>query len=94
MTHIVVFWVTSSHEVTNSENGLQRPAAFNLISDLDFLAPFTYKKTPHMTYIVVLWLTSILTSIDEVKNSKIDLQRPIPFSLASYLDFSAPFTYK
>ena len=48
------------------------PGPFSLTLDLDFSAPFTYKKTPHMTYIVVFWLTSILTSIHEVKNSKID----------------------
>ena len=76
MTHIVVFWVTFNHKVTNSENGLQRSTAFNLTSDLYVLVPFTYKKTPHTTYIVVFWLTAILTSIDEVKKSKIDLQRP------------------
>ena len=43
-----------------------------------------------MTDIVVFRLTSI----DEVKNSKIDLQRPTPFNLTSFFDFSAPFTYK
>ena len=98
MTHIVDFKVTSiltsSDEVTHLENDLQRPGPFNLNSDLFFLAPITYKKPPHMTDIVVFWLTSILTSIDEVKNSKIDLQRPTPFNLTSFLDFLAHFTYK
>ena len=40
---------------------------------------------------VVFWLTSILTSIEEVKNSKIDFKSP--FSLTLDLDFSALFTY-
>ena len=88
MTHIVFSWMTFNHEVTNSEKGLQRSTALNLTSDSYVLVPFTYKKTPHMTYIIFFWLTAILTSIDKVNKSKIDLQRPGPFNLTFYLDLS------
>ena len=77
MIHFVVFLVTSiltsNIEVMNLETDLQKPGTFNLKLDLDFLARFTNEKTSHMTYILIFWVTSILTSIDEVKNSKIGL---------------------
>ena len=97
MIHFVVFLVTSiltsNNKVMNWETDLHRHGTLNLKLDLDFLAPFTHKKTPHMTHILVFWVTSILTSIDEVKNSN-DLQRPWSFILTLYLEFLTPFTYK
>ena len=62
----------------------------NLVS----LAPITYKKTPHMTYIWVFLVASILTSIYEVKDLKIDLQRPLISLMTTYLDSLASITYK
>ena len=62
----------------------------NLVS----LAPVTYKKEPHMTYIWVFQVTFILTPIYEVIHLKIDLKRSRTSLLSTDLDFLAPITYK
>ena len=89
----LVFWVTSIltsiDEVKNSKIDLQRPWSFILTLYLEFLAPFTYKKTPYTIH-----MTSILTSNNEVLNLETDLQRPGTFNLKLDVDFLAPFTHK
>ena len=62
----------------------------NLVS----LAPITYKKTPHMTYIWVFQVTSILTSIYELRHLKFDLQRPLISLLTTNSDSLVSITYK
>ena len=87
------FWIIDlNYEIINSKNDLNRSQRLIFATNFDSLAPFTYKKTPCMTYISFPRDFHFDLQL-EIIHSKIDLQRSW-ISLITSLDSQAQLPIK